>query len=80
MAYNANRFYPHEAQISNRFKPLSVSNKEIIASHGYSFDKFREAIDINPFINRANSVRTGISFSLYGRLAIDLFTCENCYY
>ena len=29
------------------------------------------------FTDRANVLESGITFSLYGRLAIDLFTCEN---
>ena len=29
-----------------------------------------------PFTDRANSLGTGIAFSLHWRLAIDLFTCE----
>ena len=31
---------------------------------------------MHSFTDRANSLGTGITFSLYGRLAIDLFTCE----
>ena len=31
---------------------------------------------MHPFTDRANSLETRISFSLYGRLAIDLFVCE----
>ena len=29
-----------------------------------------------PFTDRANSLGSGITFSIYGRLAIDLFTCK----
>ena len=29
-----------------------------------------------PFTDRANASGSGITFSLYGRLAIDLYTCE----
>ena len=29
-----------------------------------------------PFTDRTNSLESGITFSLYGRFAIDLFTCE----
>ena len=31
---------------------------------------------MNPFTDKANSLGSGITFSLYGRLVIDLFTCE----
>ena len=31
---------------------------------------------MHPFTDRANSLGTGITFSLYGRLALDLLTCE----
>ena len=44
--------------------------------HGYSFEEHPEAFDMYPFTDRANSLRSGLTFSLYGRLAIDLFTCE----
>ena len=62
MVYNANGLYPHKAQISNEFNSSAVSNKGILVCHGYSFEE--------------NPDGTGIFFSLYGRLAIDLFTCE----
>ena len=76
MVYNANGLYPHKAQISNEFTSSSVSNKGILACHGYSFEEYPDAFDMHPFTDRANSLGTGITFSLYGRLAIDLFTCE----
>ena len=53
-----------------------MSNEEILACHGYSFEEHPEAFDLYPFIDRANSLGSEISFSLYGRIAIDLFTCE----
>ena len=53
-----------------------MSNKGILACHGYSFEENPDAFDMYPFTDRANSLGTGITFSLYGRLAIDLFTCE----
>ena len=74
MAYNANGLYLHKAQISNKFNSSAVSNK--LACHGYSFEEHPDAFDMHPFTDRANSLGTGITFSLYGRLAIDLFTCE----
>ena len=76
MVYNANGLYPHKAQISNEFNSSAVSNKGILACHGYSFEENPDAFDMYPFTDRANSLGTGITFSLYGRLAIDLFTCE----
>ena len=74
--YNANGLYPHKAQMSNEFNSSAVSNKGILACHGYSFEEYPDAFDMHPFTDRAKSVGTGITFSLYGRLAIDLFTCE----
>ena len=76
MAYNANGLYPHKAQISNEFNSSAVSNKRTLACHGYSFEENPEAFDMYPFPDRAHSLGSGITFSLYGRLAIDLFTCE----
>ena len=79
MVYNANGLYPHKAQISNEFNSSAVSNKGILACHGYSFEEYPEAFDMYTFTDRANALGSGITFSLYGRLAIDLFTCENYY-
>ena len=76
MVYNANGLYPHKAQISNKFNSPAVSNKGILACHGYSFEENPDAFDMYPFTDRENSLGTGINFSLYGRLAIFLFTCE----
>ena len=53
-----------------------MSNKGILACHGYSFEEYPDAFDMHSFTDRANSLGTGISFSLYGRLSVDLFTCE----
>ena len=39
MVYNANRLYPHKAQISNEFNSSAVSIKGIVACHGYSLKK-----------------------------------------
>ena len=76
MVYNANGLYPHKAQISNEFNSSAVSNKVILACHGYSFEEHPDAFDMHPFTDRANSLGTRIIFPLYGRLAIDFFTCE----
>ena len=76
MLYNANGLYPHKAQKSNEFNSSAVSNKGILACHGYSFEEYPDAFDMHPFTDRATSLGTGITFSLYVRLAIDLLTCE----
>ena len=76
MVYKANGLYPHEAQISNEFNSSAMSNKRILACHGYSFEEYPEAFDMYPFTDRANALGSGITFSLYGRLAIDLFNCK----
>ena len=74
MVYSANGIYPHKAQISNKFNSSAASDKGILACHGYSFgDHPEETIDMYPFTDRANS---GITFSVYGRLVVDLFTYE----
>ena len=76
MVYNANGLYPHKAQISNEFNSSAVSNKGLIACHGYSFEACPDAFDMHPLTDRSNSLGTGITFSLYGRLTIVLVTCE----
>ena len=77
MVYNANGLYRHKALTSNEFNSSAVSNKGILACQGYSFEEYPDASDMHPVIDRAKSLGTGITFSLYGRLAIDLSTCEN---
>ena len=76
MVYNANGLNPHKTQISNEFNSSAVSDKGILACHGYSFEEYSEALDMYPFTDRANSLGSGITFSLWGRLAIDLLTCK----
>ena len=77
MVYNASGLYPHKAQMSNDFNSSAVRNEAILACHGYSFEQYPDAFDMHPFTDRANSLETGITFSLYGRrLVIDWFTCE----
>ena len=56
MAYNANGLYPHEAQILNKFNSSAVSNKGLLACHGYSFEEHPEAFDMYPFTDRENSL------------------------
>ena len=53
-----------------------MSNKGILACHWYSFEEYPEAFDKYAITDRANSLGSGIIFSLYGRLAIDLCFCE----
>ena len=53
-----------------------MSKKGILACHGYSFEENPDAFDMYPFTDRAKSLGTGITFPLYRRLAINLFTCE----
>ena len=53
-----------------------MSNKGILACHGYSLEEYPDAFDMHPFTYRANFLGAELAFSLYGRLAIDLFTCE----
>ena len=71
---NVNVLYHHKAQILNELNSSAVSNKGILACHGYSFEEFPDAFDKHPFTDRANSLGTGINFSLFGRLA------KNCCY
>ena len=53
-----------------------MSNKGILACHGYSFEEYPEAFDMYPFTERASSLGPGKTFLLVGRQVIDLFTCE----
>ena len=77
MVYNANGLYPNKAHISKEFNSSAVSNKGTLACHGYSFEEYPEAFDMYPFTDRANSLGSGINFSLYGnrffRESLELF-------
>ena len=53
-----------------------MSNKGTHACQGNSFEDFPDAFDMHPFTDRTKSLGTGITFSLYGRLAINLFAGE----
>ena len=66
--------------MSNEFNSSAVSNKGILACHGYSFEENPDAFDMYPFTDRANSLGTGIIFSLYGRLALICLLAKNCCY
>ena len=58
-----------------------MSNKGILACHGYSSEKFPDAFDMHPFTDRANSLGTGITFfdSIGGLLLIALLAKNCCY-
>ena len=74
--YNAIGLHHHKAQISNEFNSSAVSNKGILACHRYSFEEYPEAFDMYLFTDGANFLGSGVTFSVYGRLAIDLYICE----
>ena len=76
IVYSANRLYLRRAKISNEFNSSAVSHEAILACHGYSFEEHLEAFDMYLFTGRANSLGSGITFLLHGRLANDMFTCE----
>ena len=59
VVYNANGLYPHKAQISNEFNSSAVSNKGILACHGYSFEEYPDAFEMHPFTDRANPWEQG---------------------
>ena len=63
---NANGLYPHKTQISNEFNSSAVSNKGILACHGYSFEEYPEAFDMYPSTDRASYLGSGIIFHFMG--------------
>ena len=60
----------------NELNLSAGSDKGIVACHAYSFEDFPDAFDLQPFTDRANALGSGITFSLFRRLANNLFTCE----
>ena len=66
LAYRANGFYPHIAEISNKIKSSAVSNKGTLACHRYNFKRIWKAFDMHPFSDRASSIgNVVIFFSLW---------------
>ena len=76
MAYNANGLYPHKAPTPNEFNSSTVSDKGILACHEDNFEDIPDAFDMHPLTDRASSFEAVITFSLYGRLALDLCSCK----
>ena len=70
MFYNAKGLYSHKAQILYEFNSSAVSSKGILACHGFSFEEHPEAYDMCPFTDRANSLGSGITFSLMADLPL----------
>ena len=65
MVYTANGIYPLKVKITNDINSLAVSNKGILACHGYSFEEYPEAFDMYLSSDRAISLGSGIIFSLW---------------
>ena len=76
MSFNANELYLHKVQMSEEFSSAAVSNEGILACHIYSFEEFPDPFDMHPFFGRANFLRSGKTFSLYERLAIDFLLVQ----
>ena len=47
-----------------RIQLVGSDNKGILACHGHRFEECPVAFDMNPFTDRANSLESGITFSL----------------
>ena len=75
-ASNALEINPQSEQLLNEFILSALSNKRTLACHGYSFEEHREAFGMCSFTDSANSLGTRMTFSFYGRLAIDLLNFE----
>ena len=75
--YNSNGLYGHKALISNDFNDSTMNNEGILACHGYEFEKDPIDYEKVPFIDREEELLLKDGITLYGKLAIDLFQCEN---
>ena len=75
MVYNASK-----AQKLNEFNSSVVSNKGILACHGYSFEDYPDAFDMHPFTNRADSLGTGNIFHSIGSSPLICLLAKNCCY
>ena len=74
--YNSNGLYGHKALKSNEFN-ASKMNEGILSCHGYEFEKDPSDYEKSPFIDREEELLLKDGVTLYGKLAIDLFQCEN---
>ena len=75
--YNSNGLYGHKAIISNEFNASTRNNEGILACHGYEFEKEPSDFEKSPFIDREEELLLKNGTTYYGKLAIDLFQCEN---
>ena len=74
--YNSNGLYGHKALISNEFNASTRNNEGILACHGYEFEKEPSDYEKSPFIDREEELLLKNESTYYGKLAIDLFQCE----
>lgn len=73
--YNSNGLYPHKAFISNEFSSTHVENLGMLQCHGFEFEAKPGDTTSAAFTKRQAALKTG-SWTLYGKLSIDAFTCE----
>ena len=57
-----------------------MSNKGILACHGYSFEENPDAFDMHPFTVRVNSLGTGRTFHFMGGSPLICLLAKNCCY
>ena len=74
--YNSNGLYGHKALISNEFNASTRNIENILACHGYEFEKEPTDYEKSPFIDREEQLLLKHESTYYGKLAIDLFSCK----
>ena len=75
--YNSKGLYGHKALISNEFNASTRNNEVILACHGYEFEKEPSDYEKSPFIDREEEILLKNRSTYYGKLAFDLFQCED---
>lgn len=72
--YTSNGLYAHKAFISNEFSGTKGTKESISICHGYQYESEPNNFTSSPFTTRID--QSGEEIVLYGRLAIDVFTCD----
>lgn len=74
--YSSNDLYAHKAFISNEISHTSGTKTSLLGCQGYGYEKMPSKLDSEPFVDRHEKLDDQTSMTFFGKLAIDVFTCD----
>ena len=74
--YNSNGLYAHKAYISNEISHTKGVKDGIIFYQGYQYEPNPDAFNEEPILSRKEIVEGSKPLAFFGKLAIDVFTCD----